>query len=133
MKRITVLLFVLGMSFNLFSQMQIPELVFVFESQNDFTEQFSDNDNSKELTFKIEGIDNSVAQQALLNLVKKTRGVESFIMEEGDDVNQFEARIIVYKYATNWRYWETFMRMVGVPNFKIGNDTFNKEEIKALQ
>ena len=132
MRKSVLLILVLGISLKLFSQMQIPALTFVFESKNAFTEQFMDKQNPKVLQLTVEGINNSVDKQALIHTVTQMRGVESFDIEDSGN-NQYIAKIKVYRYATGWWYWETFMKNSGVRKFSIEGQIYSPESIKNIE
>jgi hypothetical protein len=127
-----LLILVLGFSLNLFAQMQIPELKFVFESKTSFTEQFQDKQNSKQFSLTVEGISSQIDLQALIHMVKQTRGVEEFTVETKDN-GQIIAKLKVYRYATGWWYWKTFMQKSGVPTFQIENVNYNSSTISSQE
>lgn len=133
MRKSLLLLMVWGISLNLFSQMQIPELTFVFDNQSAFTEQFLEKENSKVFTFQIEGITNALDEQALLHMVKQMRGVEEFVLEPSSVAGQYSAKLKVYKHASGWWYWKTFMQKTGVPHFKIGDSVYTADAISNIE
>ena len=130
--RTSLLLLVMAMSLNLFSQMQIPELAFIFENKTAFTEQFLDKENPKVFNLTVEGINNAVDEQALLHTIEQMRGVESFKIESSG-ANTYNAKLKVYRYATGWWYWETFMKKSGVTKFRIADNNYTSESIKNIQ
>ena len=133
MKKLALLLLVTLLSLNLFSQMQIPNLVFVFQNQNVFTSQFADKDHSKQFSFSVEGLENQTDAQALIHNVEQARGVEEFKLEPTSTAGQYSAKLKVYKYANGWWYWKTFMQKTGIPIFRIENQNYTATSITNLQ
>lgn len=128
-----LLILVLGISTSLFSQMQIANLSFVFDDINSFTEQQLDKDNSNNFTFEVLGITTQLDAQALVYMIKKTRGVEDFKMEASNVEGQYTAKLKVYKYATGFWYWKTFMEKAGIPKFTIASIDYNAEQISLIE
>lgn len=128
-----LLILVLGISTSLFSQMQISNLSFVFSDMNSFTEQHLDKNNSKEFTFEVVGITTQLDAQALVYMIKQTRGVEDFKIESSSVDGQYTAKLKVYKYATGFWYWKTFMEKAGIPKFTIESMDYNAEQISSIE
>jgi len=128
-----LLLLVLGLSTSLFSQMQISNLSFEFNDVNTFTEQQLDKNNSKEYTLEVKGITSAIDAQALIHTVSQTRGVESFEMVPSTIEGQYTATLKVYKYATGFWYWKTFMEKAGIPKFKIGSVEYTAAQISTIE
>jgi hypothetical protein len=132
MRKLVLLIVAVAISSSLFSQMQISNLSFVFESKSEFTEQFLAKEDSKQFNLQIEGITNLTDAQALEHMVKEMRGVEMFKMEPSGEENQYIGKLKVYKHASGWWYWKTFMEKVGVSNFRIENQVYTAEQIKDI-
>ena len=130
MRKLVLFIVAVAFSSSLFSQMQISNLSFVFDSKSEFTEQFLAKEDSKQFNLQIEGITNSTDAQALEHMVKEMRGVEMFKMEPSGD--QYIGKLKVYKHASGWWYWKTFMEKVGVTHFKIENQSYTAEQIKNI-
>jgi len=133
MRKLSLVLLIWGITANLFAQMQIPELTFIFNTQSEFTDHFSDKDHSKIFTFQVEGINNQLDAQALSHMVKEARGVEDFTLELTEQANVYQAKLKVYKYANGWWYWKTFMQKVGVPTFRIAGLNYSSESIVTIE
>jgi len=133
MKKLIVLSLISVFSLNLFSQMQISNLTFVFENQTAFTNQFNDKVHSKQFSFIVEGIATQTDAQALIHNVQEARGVEEFKLEPTSTAGQYSAMLKVYKYANGWWYWKTFMQKIGIPNFRIANQNYTATSIENLQ
>jgi len=127
-----LLLAVLSLSLNLFAQLQIPDLKFIFESKSDFTKQFTDKENSKAFTLKIEGVNSQDQIKMLQKTVSNARGVE-FFNTELDDQGNLNAKLTVYRYATGFWYWKSFMDITGVPIFTIEGVDYNKNTISTTK
>ena len=130
MRKLIFFIVGIALSSSVFSQMHLSNLSFVFESKSEFTEQFLAKEDSKQFTFQIEGISNLTDAQALEHMVKEMRGVEMFKMEPSGDI--YIAKLKVYKHASGWWYWKTFMDKVGVSTFKIENQVYTAEQIKDI-
>jgi len=132
MKKLFFVLLVVVVNLNVFSQMQVSNLNFIFEQKTTFTEQFLDKENSKQFNLTIEGINSELNAQALVHMVKEMRGVEDFKLEISDVENIYNAKLKVYKYATGWWYWKNFMQKVGVSHFKIENISYTATQVAEI-
>lgn len=120
---------ILGLSSQLFSQINLPNVMFVFQNTTVFTEQFENKEDAKNFNFEITGLTNAADAQALSHFVSTMRGVESFQIEPSSQNDTYNAKLTVYKYASGFWYWKTFMEKTGVSKFKIDSKVYTSENI----
>ncbi len=132
MKKVFLLLIAIVFSFITFAQNATNNLVFVFEKTSDFTTQFENKETPKEFTFTIQNLNDNSSLETLKNKISGYRGVTSITISDTNENGERTAKLVLYKYANHWKYYEYFFSKIGVYKILINNKEYNPAQIGNL-
>ncbi len=125
--RTILLTLIMGIGLAAFSQEGLQTVIFVFDNQSVIEEELAKETGEKVFNLSVEGILTLDHRKQLIKQVKKTRGVIDFVLTDDN-----KAKLTIYKFAKNWRYWSMFIKHSGVGTFKIEDNFYTTETIKEL-
>lgn len=127
MKNLILLAVAVLITFNANAQVS-QSIILKFDSKSQFENQFTDKEHSKSFNCQVLGINSAIDEQVLIHYVTSARGVESFTITTNENGTK-SAQLVVYRYATGWWYWQSFMDKTGIKTFRIAEQSFTKETI----
>ncbi len=125
--RTILLALAMGIGLLAFSQENLKPVKFIFDSKASIEQELSKKDVEKVFDITVTGILTTDHRKMLVETMKETRGVVSFVLSDDNT-----AKLTIYKYAKNWRYWSGFMRVSGIGAFEIDGKVYTYETIKQL-
>jgi len=132
MKKVSLLLIAIVFSSITFAQNTTNNLMFVFEKTSDFTTQFENKETPKEFAFTIKNLNDNSILETLENKISGYRGVTSITISDTNENGERTAKLVLYKYANHWKYYEYFFSKIGVYKILINNKEYNPAQIGNL-
>ncbi len=126
--RTILLALAMGLSILSFSQEGLTSVKFVFGSQSSIEQELSKNAEKKVFNITVKGILTLDHRKELITKVKKTRGVVDFVLTDDN-----KAKLTIYKYAKNWKYWSMFIKHSSIGAFEIDGKVYTAETITELE